>query len=106
MVSEMDPNGTFVTYGGPQTPGNVRRDHFRKDRICSVRRSIDRQRNPDHWWPIEMRPDVEDSEDAPLATVVDLLNSDEPMGLSDRQIVELLESDESSSADESDSSSL
>jgi hypothetical protein len=53
-----------------------------------------------------MRPDVEDSEDAPLATVVDLLNSDEPMGLSDRQIVELLESDESSSADESDSSSL
>jgi hypothetical protein len=30
----------------------------------------------------------------PLATVVDLLNSDEPMGLSDRQIVELLESDE------------
>jgi hypothetical protein len=40
-----------------------------------------------------------------LAAVVDLLNSDEPMGLSDRQIVELLESDESSSADESDSSS-
>jgi hypothetical protein len=43
---------------------------------------------------IEMRPDVEDSEDAPWATVVDLLNSDEPMGLSDRQIVELLESDD------------
>jgi hypothetical protein len=43
----------------------------------------------------KMRPDVEDSEDAPLAPVVDLLNSDEPMGLSDRQIVELLESDES-----------
>jgi hypothetical protein len=41
---------------------------------------------------IEMRPDVEDSEDAPWATVVDLLNSDEPipMGLSDLQIVELL----------------
>jgi hypothetical protein len=67
MVSEMDPNGTFVTYRGPQTPGSVRRDHFRKDRICSVRRSIDRQRNPDHWWPIEIRPDVEDSEDDPLA---------------------------------------
>ena len=43
---------------------------------------------------IEMRPDVEDSEDAPWAAVVDLLNSDEPMGLSDRQIVELLESDD------------
>jgi hypothetical protein len=54
-----------------------------------------------------MRPDVEDSEDAPMAPVVDrhILNSDEPMGLSDRQIVELLESDESSSADESESSS-
>ena len=50
---------------------------------------------------IEMRPDVEDSDDAPWATVVDRLNSDEPMGLSDRQIVELLESDEPSSADES-----
>jgi hypothetical protein len=34
-----------------------------------------------------MRPDVEDSEDAPMAPLVDLLNSDEPMGLSDRQIV-------------------
>jgi hypothetical protein len=46
------------------------------------------------------RGHVEDSEDAPIAIVVDLLNSDEPMGLSDRQ-----ESDESSSADVSDSSS-
>jgi hypothetical protein len=40
-----------------------------------------------------------------MAPLVDLLNSDGPMGLSDRQIVELLESDESSSADESESSS-
>jgi hypothetical protein len=48
---------------------------------------------------IEMRPDVEDSEDASITPVVDLLNSDEPMGLSDRQIVELLESDESSRAE-------
>jgi hypothetical protein len=39
-----------------------------------------------------MRPDIEDSEDAPMAHVVDLLISDEPMGLSDQQIVELLES--------------
>jgi hypothetical protein len=52
-----------------------------------------------------MRPDVEDSEEAPMAPLVDLLYSDEPMGLSDRQIVELLESDESSTADESESSS-
>jgi hypothetical protein len=51
-----------------------------------------------------MRPDVEDSEDAPMAPVVDLLNSDEPMFVRST-IVELLESDESSSADESDSSS-
>jgi hypothetical protein len=42
-----------------------------------------------------MRPDVEDSEDASLAPVVDLLNSDEPiLSLSDRQIVEFLESDD------------
>jgi hypothetical protein len=40
-----------------------------------------------------------------MAPIVDLLNSDEPMGLSDRQIVELLKSDESSSPDESYSSS-
>jgi hypothetical protein len=52
-------------------------------------------KNPDHWClllQIEMRPDIEDSEDAPMAHVVDLLISDEPMGLSDQQIVELLES--------------
>jgi hypothetical protein len=93
MVSEMDPNGTFVTYRGH------RHLVVFEDRICSVRRSIDRQET-DHWWLVvahEMRPDVEDSEDAPMAPVVDLLNSDEPTGL---QIVKLLESDESSSADE------
>jgi hypothetical protein len=74
-----------------------------EDGICSVRRSVDRQETQTIGGlllHIEMRPDVEDSEDAPMAPVVDLLNSDEPMGLPDRQIVKLLESDESRSADE------
>jgi hypothetical protein len=89
MVSEMNPNGTFVPYRGPQTPGRVRRDHFRKDRICSVEDQLiakESQTIGGLLLHIEMRPDVEDSEDAPLATVVDLLNSDETIGLSDRQI--------------------
>jgi hypothetical protein len=34
MVS--DPIGTFVTDRGPQTSCSVRRDHFRKDSICST----------------------------------------------------------------------
>jgi hypothetical protein len=29
MVSEMNPNGPLFTYRGLQTPGSVRRDHFR-----------------------------------------------------------------------------
>jgi hypothetical protein len=87
---------------GPQTPGSVRRDHFRKDRICSIEDQLiakETQTIGGLLLHIEMRPDVEDSEDASITPVVDLLNSDEPMGLSDRQIVELLESDESSRAE-------
>jgi hypothetical protein len=76
-----------------EAPGSVRRDHFRslEDQLIAK----ETQTIGGLLLHIEMRPDVEDSEDAPLAPVVDLLNSDEPMGLSDRQIVELLESDES-----------
>jgi hypothetical protein len=87
---------------------DMRRDHFHKDSICSTEDQLiakETQTIGGLLLHIEMRPDVEDSEDAPMAPVVDILNSDEPMGLSDRQIVELLESDESSSADESESSS-
>jgi hypothetical protein len=62
---------------------------IRNDSICSTEDQLitkETQTIGGLLLHIEMRPgdvDVKDSEDAPMAPVVDLLNSDEPMGLSD-----------------------